>query len=59
MFYADSDRQIITKALNDLGYVRGLRGTLGTLVTNAYIKCLAYTHGEPEFNKSIWGRGLC
>ena len=37
--------QIITRALSDIEYVRSLRGRLGNLVTEAYIRCLGYTHG--------------
>ncbi|KUJ07478.1 MFS general substrate transporter [Mollisia scopiformis] len=36
---------IISKALSDIGYVRSLHGRLGRLVTEAYIRCLTYTHG--------------
>lgn len=37
--------QIISKALADLEYVRSLHGKLGRLVTEAYVRCLTYTHG--------------
>ncbi|RDW91785.1 MFS general substrate transporter-53 [Coleophoma crateriformis] len=36
--------QIITKALSDIEYVRSLRGWVGQIVTEAYIRSLAYTH---------------
>ncbi|KAH8655148.1 major facilitator superfamily domain-containing protein [Tricladium varicosporioides] len=36
--------QIISRALSDLEYVRLLKGHLGTIITSAYIKSLAYTH---------------
>lgn len=38
--------QIITKALSDIEYVRSLEGGLGQIVTEAYVRCLTYTHGE-------------
>ncbi|CAG8957313.1 hypothetical protein HYFRA_00010736 [Hymenoscyphus fraxineus] len=39
------DREtIISRALNDIEYVRLLEGKLGELVVAAYVKCLAYTH---------------
>lgn len=38
--------QIINKALSDIEYVRSLEGRLGQLVTEAYVRCLTYTHGE-------------
>lgn len=37
--------QIIDRALSDLEYVRSLKGHVGELVTQAYIKSLSYTHG--------------
>lgn len=37
--------QIIRKALSDIEYVRSLQGRLGRLVTEAYVRCLTYTHG--------------
>lgn len=39
-------RQIIDRALSDIEYVRSLKGRLGELVTDAYIRCLGYTHGR-------------
>lgn len=47
--------EIITKALSDIEYVRSLRGRLGTLVIDAYVKCLGYTHGK----KFLSADGLC
>lgn len=38
--------QIISKALSDIEYVRSLEGRLGRLVTEAYVRCLTYTHGK-------------
>jgi hypothetical protein len=38
-------RQIINRSLSDIEYVRSLQGRLGCLVTEAYIRCLGYTHG--------------
>ena len=43
---ADSG-QIINRALSDIGYVTSLKGLLGEIVTEAYVKCLTYTHGKP------------
>ncbi|KAL5313521.1 hypothetical protein ACEPPN_017941 [Leptodophora sp. 'Broadleaf-Isolate-01'] len=37
--------KIITKALSDIEYVRSLEGGLGQIVTEAYVRCLTYTHG--------------
>ncbi|KAH6719494.1 major facilitator superfamily domain-containing protein [Leptodontidium sp. MPI-SDFR-AT-0119] len=37
--------KIITKALSDIEYVRSLEGRLGQIVTEAYVRCLTYTHG--------------
>jgi hypothetical protein len=45
--------QIITKALSDIEYVRSLQGRLGELVTAAYVKCLAYTHGWSNLQETL------
>jgi hypothetical protein len=37
--------KIIERALSDIEYVRSLRGNLGEVVTEIYIKCLGQTHG--------------
>lgn len=41
----DCYAQIIARALSDIEYVRSLHGRVGKLVTEAYIRCLGYTHG--------------
>ncbi|CZR61827.1 related to multidrug resistance protein [Phialocephala subalpina] len=38
-------QEIIEKSLSDIEYVRNLHGRLGRLVTEAYVRCLTYTHG--------------
>lgn len=38
--------QIIERSLSDIGYVTSLEGRLREIVTEAYVKCLTYTHGK-------------
>lgn len=41
----DGMNEIISRALSDIEYVRTLRGQVGEVVTEVYVKCLGYTHG--------------
>ncbi|PVH69662.1 MFS general substrate transporter [Cadophora sp. DSE1049] len=45
--------EIITKALSDIEYVRSLEGRLGRLVTEAYVRCLTYTHGVSLIGSAV------
>jgi hypothetical protein len=45
----DNREELIEKALSDLEFVKGLKGKVGQIVTEAYIRCLAYTHGKLVF----------
>jgi len=37
--------EIIGRALQDVGFVMGLKGRIGRLVTEVYVRCLGGTHG--------------
>lgn len=41
-------RQIIDRAISDIGYVLNLKGKLKEIVSHAYILSLEYTHGNYE-----------
>lgn len=49
----DGMDQIISKALSDIEYVRSLEGRLGQLVTEAYVRCLTYTHGVSLIGSTV------
>lgn len=52
-----SDREeILSRSLADIEYVVNLKGRLGGIVTAAYVKCLAYTHGKLS-SLSDWKSG--
>lgn len=50
---AESGTKIISRVLSDLEYVQLLKGHLGTIVTSAYIKSLAYTHGKCSYLDTV------
>jgi len=49
----DGMQDIITRSLADIEYVRSLKGRLGNLVTEAYVRCLGYTHGVSLFGSVV------
>ncbi|KAN0099992.1 MFS general substrate transporter [Hyaloscypha variabilis] len=49
----DGMQNIINRSLSDIEYVRSLEGRLGKLVTEAYVRCLGYTHGVSLFGSVV------